>query len=61
MKDLERFYMVEWSKIPPNVFSNLIKHDRNRLSAVILARGGCTKYINRGDNNCETYFFKLNL
>ena len=26
MKDLERFCMEEWSKIPPNVFSNLIKH-----------------------------------
>ena len=44
IKDLERFCMEEWSKIPPNVFSNLIKHYRKRLSAVILARGGCTKY-----------------
>ena len=38
MKDLERFCMEEWSKIPPNVFSNLIKHYRNRLSAIILGR-----------------------
>ena len=44
MKDLEKFGMEECSKIPPNVFSNLIKLYRNRLSAVILARGGCTKY-----------------
>ncbi|MGH0165600.1 UNVERIFIED_CONTAM: hypothetical protein FKN15_052999 [Acipenser sinensis] len=44
IKDLEKFCMEEWSKIPPNVFSNLIKHYRKRLSDVILARGGCTKY-----------------
>ena len=43
MKDLEKFCMEEWSKIPPNVFSNLIKH-RNRLSACIFSRGGYTKY-----------------
>ena len=43
MNDLERFCMEEWSKIPPNVFSNRIKHYRNRLSVVILAKGGCTK------------------
>ena len=46
-KDLERFWMEEWSKIktkiPPNVFSNLIKHYRNRLSAVILAKVQKTK------------------
>ena len=44
MKDLEWFCMEDWSKIPPNLFSNLIKHSRNRLSAIILARGGCTKH-----------------
>ena len=44
MKDLEMFCMEEWSMIPQNVLSNLIKHNINRLSAVILARGGCTKY-----------------
>ena len=43
MKDLERFCMEEWSKIPPNVFFNLIKHYGNRVSAIILARRG-TKY-----------------
>ncbi|MBN3278646.1 TCB1 transposase, partial [Polyodon spathula] len=44
IKDLERFCMEERSKIPSNVFSNLIKNYRKRLSAIILARGGCTKY-----------------
>ena len=44
MKDVERFCMEEWSKIPPNVLSNLNKDYRNRLSAVILASEGCTKY-----------------
>uniref|UniRef100_A0A4W5PJW1 Protein transport protein Sec31A n=1 Tax=Hucho hucho TaxID=62062 RepID=A0A4W5PJW1_9TELE len=32
IKDLEGFCMEEWSKIPPTVFSNLIKHFRKRLS-----------------------------
>ena len=45
MKDLERFCMEECFKIPPNVFSNLIKHFRNGLRVVILARGGCTKAL----------------
>ena len=44
MTDLERFCMDEWSKIPQNVFSNLIKHYRNRLSTIILARAVCNKY-----------------
>ena len=44
MTDLERFCIKKWSKILPNVFPKLIKHYRNRLSAVILARGGCTMY-----------------
>ena len=40
MTDLERFCMEEWSMIPPNVFSNRIKHYINMLSAFMLARGG---------------------
>lgn len=44
VKDLERICQEEWSKIPPNVFLNLVKYYRKRLHAVILARGGCTKY-----------------
>ena len=32
--------MEEWSKIPPNVSSNLIKYFRKWLSVVILARKG---------------------
>ena len=35
---MEIFCMEEWSKIPPNLFSNLIKHFRKMLSAVIFAR-----------------------
>jgi hypothetical protein len=37
----ERFCMEELSKILSNVFSKLRKHFIKRLSAVILARGGC--------------------
>ena len=44
MNDLERIYQEEWSKIPPNVFLNLVKNYRKRLHAVTLARCGCTKY-----------------
>ncbi|MBN3288548.1 NBAS protein, partial [Polyodon spathula] len=55
-KDLERFCMEEWSKIPSNVFSNLINY-RKRLNAIILARGGSTE--NKGANNCEFFFGKL--
>ena len=35
MKELKVFWMEEWSKIPPNVFSNLIKHFRKRLSIML--------------------------
>ena len=52
MKDLERFCMEEWSKIPPNVFSNLI----NRLSGVILAGEAAPSTKNSGANNCENIF-----
>jgi hypothetical protein len=45
MKDLERFLMEEWSKIPPNMFSNLIKHFRKRPSVIILAKGRVLEYF----------------
>ena len=44
VKDLERICIEEWSKIPPDVFFNLVKHYRKRLHDVSLARGGGTKY-----------------
>ena len=44
LDDLERLCKEEWSKIPLSVFSNLVKCYRRRLSAVLLAKGGCTKY-----------------
>jgi hypothetical protein len=43
--------MEEWSKIPPNVFSNLIKH----FSVVILSIGGCWSIENMGGNNSDPY------
>jgi hypothetical protein len=30
VNDLERICIEEWSKIPPNVFLNLVKHYRKR-------------------------------
>ena len=44
LDDLERFCKEEWLKIPLSVFSHLVKHYRRRLGAVLLAKGGCTKY-----------------
>ena len=44
LDDLERLCKEEWSKIPLSVCSNLVKCYRRRLSAVLLAKGGCTKY-----------------
>ena len=44
LDDLERLCKEEWSKIPLSVFSNLVKCYRRRLRAVLLAKGGCTKY-----------------
>lgn len=39
---LEMYCMEEWSKAPPHVFPNLVKHWRK--SAAILTRGDSTKY-----------------
>ncbi|KAF7662664.1 hypothetical protein LDENG_00230420 [Lucifuga dentata] len=36
--DLERFCMEECCQIPRHVYSNLVKHYRRRLRAVILAK-----------------------
>ncbi len=44
LKDLERFWMKEWSLISCQVFSNLIRHYRRKLRAVKLANGGFKKY-----------------
>ena len=46
----------EWSKIPPNLFLNLVKHYTKRLHAGILVyRSGCNKYETRGANNYGTF------
>ena len=50
--------MAEWSKIPPNVFSYLIKHFRNG-SVPLSSRGGYQSIENRGDNFDDIYFSKL--
>ncbi len=44
LKDLERFWMKEWSLISCQVFSNLIRHYRRKFRAVKLANGGFKKY-----------------
>lgn len=44
LDELERFCKEEWLNIPLSVFSHLVKHYRRRLGAVLLAKGGCTKY-----------------
>ena len=61
IKDLERFCMEEWSTIPPNVFSNLINNFRKRLSAIILAKGGCQSIEHQGANNIDPYLFEKKL
>ncbi len=48
LKDLERFWMKEWSLISCQVFSNLIRHYRRKLRAVKLANGGFKKYWIKG-------------
>ena len=44
INDSEKVCMEEWSKIPPNVFSNHFTNYRKRLMAVIFTRGVCTTY-----------------
>ncbi len=48
LKDLERFWMKEWSLISCQVFSNLIRHYRRTFRAVKLANGGFKKYWIKG-------------
>ncbi len=48
LKDLERFWMKEWSLISCQVFSNLIRHYRRHFRAVKLANGGFKKYWIKG-------------
>lgn len=60
LDDLEILCKEEWSKIPLSVFSNLVKHYKRRLGAVLLAKGGCTKHNIRGANNCGTHDLMLN-
>ncbi len=48
LKDLERFWMKEWSLISCQVFSNLIRYYRRTFRAVKLANGGIKKYWIKG-------------
>ncbi len=48
LKDLERFWMKEWSLISCQVFSNLIRHYRRPIWAVKLANGGLKQYWIKG-------------
>ncbi len=45
LEGLEWFWMKEWSLISCQVFSNIIRHYRRKLSAAKLANGGFKKYI----------------
>lgn len=44
LTELEMFCKEEWSKIPSSRIQTLIRGYRKRLEAVILAKGGSTKY-----------------
>ncbi|XDV13344.1 hypothetical protein PO909_001767 [Leuciscus waleckii] len=44
LKDLEKFCMEEWAKIPAAVCENLVKNYRTRMISVIANKGFCTKY-----------------
>ncbi len=48
LKDLEWFWMKEWSLISCQVFSNLMRHYRRKFRAVKLANGGFKKYWIKG-------------
>jgi hypothetical protein len=43
-KELERFFLEEWAKIPVSRCAKLIETNTKRLAAVIAAKGGSTKY-----------------
>ncbi len=61
LKDLERFWMKEWSLISCQVFSNLIRHYRRKLRAVKLANGGFKKYWIKGAINCGQCVLEKNI
>nr|CAI5866399.1 unnamed protein product [Callosobruchus analis] len=44
LAELEQAAREEWEKIPQGSFQNLIKGMPRRLQAVIVARGGNTRY-----------------
>ncbi len=48
LKGLEWFWMMEWSLISYQVFSNFIRHYRRKCTAVKLANGGLKKYWIKG-------------
>ncbi len=45
LKDLERFWMKEWSLISCQVFSNLIRHYRRKLRAVYPGKGRRNNWV----------------
>lgn len=54
MKHLEGLCMEKLSSVPLNVLSYLIQHCKERLNAVVMAKGGHTKYTKcMAGNNCE--------
>ncbi len=59
LKDLERFWMKEWSLISCQVFSNLIRHYRRKFRAVKLANGGFKKYWIKGYQQFWPRVYKL--
>ncbi len=44
-KNLERFWMKEWSLISCQVFSKLFRHYMRKLRAVILGKGHCNNWV----------------
>ena len=44
LRELEAYCKEEWAKIPPASVQRLISSYKKRLQAVVLAKGGATKY-----------------
>ncbi len=61
LKDLERFWMKEWSLISCQVLSNLIRHYRRKFRAVKLANGGFKEYWIKGAVNCGQCVLEKNI
>ena len=44
LKDLEKICKEEWTKIPPNIYANLLKNYNKCLTSVLANNGFSTKY-----------------